>query len=206
VGRKYSIPVEELLFFLKSAGHRIPPELAEENSREPFFRSFQNCWLYWQGSTHSKNCKDCMVFKNHLNVCFTAKNNGSLCCPGKCDECQYYQEIYLPRIQFIHQIELPATVYTDLCLWGGNKKCAQLFEVQEKDLIGMGVENVVHPDSLETVISETKRMALGGSDAPRTFVIFVKNNRNGKLKVDVSVYPLRKPSGTFLVLGKPEKG
>lgn len=205
-GRNYSIPVEELLFFLKSTGQKIPHELAEENSGEPFFRSFRNCWLYWQENAHDNDCMDCMVFKNNLNVCFTAKNSGSLGCSKACDECRYYQEIYFPRIQFIHQIDLPAAVYTDLYLWGVNKKCAQLFEIQEKDLIGMGVENVVHHDSLETVISETKRRALGYSNSSSKIDVFIKNNRNGRLKVSASLYPLRKPPGTFLVLAEPEEG
>jgi len=205
VGRNYSIPVEELLFFLKSTGQEIPHELAEENSSGPFFRSFRNCWLYWQGSTHGKHCKDCMAFKNHLNVCFTAKGSGSSGCSKECDECRYYQETYLPRIQFIYQIDLPAAVYMDLCLWGGNRKWAELCEVPEKDLIGMGIESVVHPNSLETVISDTKRRAMGDSEVPRTFNIFMKNKQNGKLKVCVSLYPLKKPSGTFLVLAEHEE-
>jgi excisionase family DNA binding protein len=206
VGRNYSIPVEELLFFLKSTGQKIPHELAEENSRRPFFRSFQNCWLYWQGTAYGKNCKGCAVFKNHLNVCFTVKGSGSLCGSKRCDECQYYQETYLPRIQFIYQIDLPAAVYMDFCFWGGNRKWAQLCEVQEKDLIGMGLEHVVHPDSLETVISDSKRRALGDPDVPGTFTIFMKNNRSGKLKVRNSVYPLNDPAGTFLLLAEPEEG
>jgi len=39
------------------------------------------------------------------------------------------------------------------------RKCsgAELCEVQEKDLVGMGNEYVVHLDSLETVISEAKK-------------------------------------------------
>ncbi len=69
----------------------------------------------------------------------------------------------------------------------------------------MGVENLVHPDSLEAVISETKRRALGYSESSSTIDIFIKNNRNGKLKVSASLYPLRKPPGTFLVLAEPVK-
>jgi len=203
--KKYSIPVEELLFFLKSTGQKIPHQLAGKNSMGPFFRSFQNCWLYWHGSTHNKYCRKCMVFKNHFNVCFAARGSGSLRCPDECDECRYYQEIYLPRIQFIHQIDLPAAVYMDLCFWGGNRKWAELCEVQEKELIGMGIENVVHPDSLETVISDTKRRAMGDPEVPRTYTIFLKNNQNGKLRVCASLYPLRKPAGTFLVLAGPKE-
>ena len=208
VGRNYSISVEELLFFLKSTGQKIPHELAEENLRGPFFRGFQNCWLYWQGTAHGRDCKNCVTFKNNLNICFTAKNRVfpgcSRGCSTECYECQYYQEIYLPRIQFIYQINLPAAVYMDFYLWGGNRKLAQLCEVQEKDLIGMGIERVVHPDSLEVMISEVKRRALGDPEIPRTHTIFLKNKQNGKLRVRNSVYPLTDPAGTFLSLVEPE--
>ena len=204
VGRNYSIPIEELLFFLKSTGQEIPHKLAEENLRGPFFRSFQNCWLYWQGTAYGRNCKDCVTFKNNLNVCFNARDRVSPGCSMECYECQYYQEIYLPRIQFIHQINLPAAVYMDFYLWGGNRKWAQLCGVQEKDLIGMGIECVVHPDSLETMISEVKRRVMGNPEIPITHAIFLKNKQNGKLRVRNSVYPLADPAGTFLSLVEPE--
>jgi len=206
VGRNYSISVEELLFFLKSTGQKIPHELAEENLRGPFFRGFQNCWLFWQGTECGRNCKDCVTFKNNLNVCFNARDRVSPDCPTECYECQYYQEIYLPRIQFIYQINLPAAVYADFCLWGGNRKWADLCGIREKDLIGMGIERVVHPDSLETMISEVKRRALGNPDISRTHTLFLKNKLNGKLRVRNSVYPLSDPVGTFLSLVEPEDG
>lgn len=204
VGRNYSITVEELLFFLKSTGQKIPHELAEENLRGPFFRGFQNCWLFWQGTGCGRNCKDCVTFKNNLNVCFNARDRVSPGCSTECYECQYYQEIYLPRIQFIYQINLPAAVYMDFYFWGGNRKWARLCGVRAKDLIGMGIERVVHPDSLETMISEVKRRALGNPEIPRTHTLFLKNKQNGKLKVRNSVYPLNDPAGTFLFLAEPE--
>ena len=41
----------------------------------------------------------------------------------------------------------------------------------------MGIENVVHPDSLETMISDAKRRALGDPEVPKTYTIFLKNNQ-----------------------------
>ncbi|MBW2631892.1 MAG: hypothetical protein JRC90_09055 [Deltaproteobacteria bacterium] len=70
----------------------------------------------------------------------------------------------------------------------------------------MGIESVVHPDSLETVISAAKKRTLGDPEVLRTYIIFLKNNQNGNLRVCVSLYPLGKPSGTFLVLAEPEGG
>ena len=39
VGRNYSIPVQDLLVFLKSTGQQIPPALQDENLKGPIFKS-----------------------------------------------------------------------------------------------------------------------------------------------------------------------
>ena len=56
VGRNYSIPVQDLLFFLKSTGQEIPSKLQDENLKGPIFKSFQHCWEYWQGRDSLRNC------------------------------------------------------------------------------------------------------------------------------------------------------
>ena len=203
VGRNYSIPIEELLFFLKSTGQNIPEELADGKLLGPYFRTVQNCWQYWQGRSNGHDCKECTVFKNQLEVCFTAQASSSSSCSKTCFKCQYYLETYLLRIQFIHQINYPAAVYKGLHLWGGNRSWAKLCEVQESDLPGMSVERAVHHDSLAQVISNIRRRALGDLAIPRTYNIFLKNNKSGKLKVRVAVYPLSEPSGANLLLAEP---
>ncbi len=200
VGRNYSIPAEDLSFFLKSTGNKLPDELIDENFIAPFFRSFSNCWQYFQGTSHGQDCEDCPVFKNHLDVCFIGKNSSSLRCPCGCHDCPHYKEIYLPRIQFIYQIDLPAVIHKDLYIWGGNKNWAELCEVQENDLPGMGIEQLVHPDSLEKVISDIKQRAFGEPDIPRMYSIYLKNTKNGKSKVRIAVYPLSEPFGTNLIV------
>ena len=97
---------------------------------------------------------------------------------------------------------MPAAVYKDLYLWGGNRKFSQLVEVQEKDLIGMGIEVLVHPDSLPTVISNIKNRALGDPQVPRRYSIFFNSNKHKKLSVEITVCPLAEPSGTHLVLAE----
>jgi len=67
----------------------------------------------------------------------------------------------------------------------------------------MGIERVVHPDSLETLISEVKR-TLVNPEISRTHTIFLKNKQKGKLRVRNSIYPLSDPVGTFLSLVEPE--
>ena len=120
VGKNYSIPVKELLFFLQSTGRNIPVELADMNLREPCFRTIGHCWEYHKGTSHGRNCRDCLVLNNELEVCFSARASSSLCCPEVCHECKYYKANYLPRIQFIFQIDFAAAIYKDLCCWGGN--------------------------------------------------------------------------------------
>ena len=159
-GKNYSIPLEELLFFLKSTGRSIPDDLYDGDIGGPYFRAVQNCWQYCKDSPHGLNCKDCTVFVNQLEVCFIARAACTLNCPLLCYKCRYYTEIYLPRIQFVHQIDLPAAVYKGFEVWGGNRGWAELCEVEEKDLPGIGIERIVHPDSIEKVISIVKQRAL----------------------------------------------
>ena len=115
LGRNYTIPVEDLLFFLQNSNQRVPSELYYENSSRPIFRSFQNCWQHWHGNAHARNCGDCIAFKNKLHACFTAKDSGLLRC-SECNQCHYYLETFYPRIQFIHQISMAAAVFKDFHL------------------------------------------------------------------------------------------
>lgn len=205
VGKRYSIPMEEFLFFLQSTGQDIPDELADVNSRGPCCRPFQDCWQYFQDTANGHNCKECLVLKNMLTICFTGKTVGSLECSQQCTKCQYYLETYFPRIQFIHQISFPAAVYKDFHIWGGNSRWAELCGFKESDLPGMGVEHIFHPDSLETVISNIKRRTLGDPSVKTTYNVFFKNSENGKSGAQIYEYPLDNPSGTFLIFAELER-
>lgn len=202
VGKSYSIPVEELLFYLTSSGQNIPDELAGGNNRGPHFRAHQTCWEYFQGTDHGDNCKDCPVFEKQLEVCFPGKKLGALVCSHRCDTCRFYLEIYFPRMQFIHQISLPAAVYKGFHIWGGNSRWAELCGIQDMDIPGIGVEELCHPDSLEEVISNVKKRALGISSVPGSYNIFLKNRERGKLRVRLSVYALDEPPEAFLVIAE----
>lgn len=202
VGRNYTIPVEDLLFFLKSSGQEIPPELLAGNSSGPIFKSYQNCWHYWNGTDHGLRCHGCIAFKNQLQACFTVKDSGLLGC-SDCCTCRYYLETFLHRIQFVHQIQLPAAVFKDLYLWGGNSSCAEICSVPLKKLIGLGIEKIVHADSLPKVIEAIRKLALGEPEVMEDCFISIKNDREGPRKIRVSVYLLREPANAFLVLGSP---
>jgi excisionase family DNA binding protein len=202
VGRNYAIPVEELIFFLKSTGQYIPEELKSREISGPIFRTIPNCWQYFRDRVLAKACENCTVYKKQLNVCFIGRESSALHCNGQCDSCEYYHEVYSPRIEFIHQIDFPAAIYKDLYFWGGNKQWAEICEIKVEDLIGMGIEKVYHPDSLETIISNNKKRELGDPLAPRIDRIFLKSSKFGRREVMISVYPLLEPSGSWLLLAE----
>jgi excisionase family DNA binding protein len=204
-GKKYEIPVQDLLYFLKAGGHSIPAQLEKANFNGPVFRTFQPCWQYYQGSSHGTNCYRCIAFQKKLQVCFSARNSGKLVCMEHCEACRYYQETYYPRLQIIHQFDIPAAVVKDLYFWAGNLEMADLCEVEENDLVGMGIEKIIHPDSLEQVISEAKRKALGDPEAPTECSIYIKNNQLNKIKARLSVFLLKEPPSAFLILAQREQ-
>lgn len=204
VGKQYSVPVEELLLYLKSNGQEIPAELAGVDSQVPGSRTFHNCWQYFDGAPEAHDCNNCIVFKNRVETCFTGKEIGSLGCPTDCPDCNYYVKTYLPKIQFIHQISSPAAISKGLYLWGGNNAWAELCGVDERDLPGMGIEQIFHPDSLEMIITAIKKRSLGDPSVTKSYSVFFKNHEKGKTATEISVYGLDDPSEGLLILGEPE--
>jgi len=199
-GRNYKIPIEDLVCYLRATGQEIPPEFLDEEGKEPFFKSFLNCWQYWQGTEHGENCKDCAAYRNQLKTCFLTRYSSGPDVEKECYACRYYKEIYYPRVQFVNQINQPAVVYGDLYFYYGNQLWADLCGVKENDLIGLGIENVVHSESLGIMMSDTKKRTLGDSTVPKSYEIFLKNN--DKLKIDISIYPLLDPENAFLIIGE----
>jgi len=206
VGNQYSIPAEELLLYLKSNGHKVPDELAGVDSLDPDSRTFQNCWQYFDGAPEAHGCNNCLVFKNRVETCFTGKETGSLECLTDCLDCKYYVETYLPKIQFIRQISSPAAISKGFYLWGGNNPWAELCGVDERDLPGMGIEQVFHADSLEMIIAGIKKRTLGDPSVTKSYRTFFKNDEKGKIAVRISVYGLNDPDDALLILGEPENG
>ena len=201
-GRNYTIPVEDLLFFLNASGQEIPLQLLKGNGSGPIFKSFQNCWQYWSCTDHGLRCPECIAFKNQLQACFTVNDSRLLGCAG-CNSCRYYLEMILGRIQFVHQIAMPAAVIKDLYLWGGNSSCAEICSVEQAELIGVGIDKIVHAHSLPKVIEAIRKLASGEPEVKQGCVISINNNRESPRKVRVSVHPLHEPAKAFLVLGFP---
>lgn len=203
LGRNYSVPVKELFLFLKSTKRKIPFEL-ESDDLVPVFKAYRPCWDYWKGSEHGDGCNGCVVSDNQIEICFTAKNSSKLHRSIKCSECDYYQDIYLSRIQFINQFDFPAAVYKGLFFWGVNSRWSKICRMSQKDFPGTGIERVIDHESLGSVISLIKKLELGEPIQPANSV-YLKTEIKSKLKVIVSFFPLNEPQGTFLVLANPNE-
>ena len=86
---------------------------------------------------------------------------------------------------------------------GGNTRCAEICGVPRKELVGMGIEKIVHAESLPKVIQGIRKLALGEPEVKEDCVILINNDRKGPKEVRVSVYLLHEPAHAYLVLGVP---
>jgi len=186
-GRNYKIPVEELIHFLRVNGMEIPPELADS---EPLFRTHLPCWQYWKGTEHGEKCSACVVQKKQLDACFTAKDE-------ECHKCRYYLDYVFPKVQLIHQMDNPAAIIKGLCLWGGNSRFAELCGLQANDLIGIGIEEIVHAESLGILVADFKKRDLGNTTVQQNYNIFLKKDKH---EVEMLVYSLSEPEGAYLIV------
>ena len=123
-------------------------------------------------------------------------------CPISCHECQYFSEYYGLPVAFIYQIGKPAAVYKDLSIWTGNMAWAHLCAVGVEDLIGMGIEEFVHSDSLKTFISYNKGRVQGNPTVPEKYRGIFRNRNGGKIDVYLTVTPLLRPAGTCLAIAE----
>jgi hypothetical protein len=57
-GRNYSIPVSELIFFIKSTGREIPLQLVKGADLASYYRTIQKCWDYFQSGNHFNGCRE----------------------------------------------------------------------------------------------------------------------------------------------------
>lgn len=200
VGRQYSIPVEALALYLKSKGRKIPDGLDGVDSSGADFGGFRNCWQYFKDVTDGHNCNDCFVFKKRLKPCFASRGPGPLECSTDCLECEYYMETYLSKIRLIQKISSPAAISKDFYLWGGNKPWAELCGVNERNLPGMGIEQVFHADSLGMVIAGIKKRIFGDPLVPKLHRVFFKKDEKDKIPAQISVYGLDDPPEGLLIL------
>ena len=92
----------------------------------------------------------------------------------------------------------------DLYLWAGNPEMVDLCEVEGRQLVGLGIEKIIHPRSLEQVISCVKRKALGDTGNPTECCIYIKNQHADGTRIRCAVFLLKEPQGAFLIMAVPE--
>ena len=206
VGRDYTIAPQDLLHHLSHSGRPVPDRLRGPNRNLPLFPPFRFCWEHRASTEEGADCTGCAVYKKGMRACFAGRRH---VVPGReihCHRCVYYQDHIVPRIGFVHQIDSPAVVYEGLYLWGGNERFAEMSGYASVELPGMDMERLIHPDSLETVISNIKRRALGSPRVPSRYQVFVRKWDGVKVCKEICVQPLKVPSGTFLILFRdPER-
>jgi helix-turn-helix protein len=204
LGKKHMVSVEDLAAFLEFNGRPVPQILLESiggMSSHPL-KPIRKCWDFWADYDHGQNCHNCRVFRYQLMECFTAKGNPKPQCPINCDECPFFYKFYVPRVSFVHQIDRPAAIYKDLCLWAGNGAWAELCGIEAKDLIGIGIEEFIHSDSLTLIISWTKRLSHGDEAVPFGYRAFFNGKNGARIETFLSISPLKKPSGTVLAMAE----
>jgi len=202
-GRNYLVRVEDLLSFLQANGKKIPTRFELLELKSPLAESIQSCWRYYHGTDHAISCKDCVVQIEQIDTCFSVRSDSRCRCESLCGECGYYRNVILPRIEFIHQIDAPAAVYKDFYLWGGNKHLAKMCGFAKTELPGMGIEEFIHEESLRDAIANTRSRQRGDPQVCSTYHIWFRNREIGKFGVQLTVLPLKNPSGTHLVVAKP---
>lgn len=200
-GKIYSIKTEDLLILMESMGKAIPPKLINNNTVKPLFRSFRHCWDYWETHDQRNGCEECVVSMNKIAACFTAKNSSRMQCTGICHECQYYKEIFLPRIQIIFQLEMPAAVCKGLYFWGANSTWAEVYKIPPEGFIGLDIEKVIHPESLGELISLLKKRDMGEDFLP--FVpVKLQTSTGERQRLFLSIFPLKEPPGASLIMAR----
>ncbi|MEJ2638606.1 MAG: helix-turn-helix domain-containing protein [Desulfosarcinaceae bacterium] len=205
VGKKYLIAANDLRLYLESQGQQIPKELFQGSRQESIFPDIQPCWRLIQTEARGSSCIKCPVYKRGIEPCFTYQAGGTTCSSERCLDCEFYRNSFFPRIKFIHQMRMPAAVYKDLFIWGANSAFESLCELKEGQAIGYGIEQLVHPDSMEMVISFAKRRSLGHRQVPKHYEANFKTKEKGRINVFLSIVPLIEPQGTFLMIVEPLK-
>lgn len=202
-GKRYQIPENELLLYLQSEGRDIPAPLKKSVKNQLLYRELVNCWEYWDGrdQRHAGCCQDCVVYNKGLDVCFAARKNTDVSCTSACVDCGFYQEYIQVRINFIHQIASPAAIYKELHFWGANQAFSQVTGYDAETCVGMGLEHLIHPDSLPTAITNMKRRMNGDPNVPTDYSVYISTKDDQKVKISIGIHALSEPPGTYLAIG-----
>ena len=111
--------------------------------------------------------------------------------------------VVLPiEIYFIHQMPMPVAIFKDLYLWSGNKAWARLCGVDIDRLIGIGVEEIIHPESIRIIINFNKKIQRGNNNGFLKSPIYFENKNGRKIKANLSITSLKQPEGTCFAIAE----
>ena len=202
-GNKFWVSIKDLIFFLESNGRPVPQVLVEGLGgvfSYPF-KTHQNCWEYWQKDQHGENCESCEVYKYQIHECFTLRN-GREKCSVHCSSCQYFYEHYTQYTSFIHQLSMPATILKDMYIWSGNKAWADLCGVDIDRLIGLGIEEIIHPESIKIIINFNKKIKQSENNSLLKSLVYFEDPNGEKINVNLAMTGLKKPKWTYLAVAE----
>lgn len=202
-GNKFMVAVEDLILFLESIGRDVPESLVDYTGgvfSHPF-KPFLNCWEYWKKDGHSGKCENCLVYKYHISECFTVKNARHECTTD-CSRCQYYYDHFTRYTAFIHQMSMPAAVFRDMYILAGNKAWAELCGVDIEYLIGLGIEEIVHPESIRNIINFNKRIKQEENTEFLKSIIYFENQQGQKISARLTITLLTKPEGACFAIAE----
>ena len=201
-GKSYKVHAQEILLFIKNSNRPLPKELSELISPAPLFGATRMCWDYKHSDAEgSSRCRDCVVYKRKIDICFAARNSSRIKCGESCNSCKFYQQFFFPRIHFIHQIDMPALITRDLYILSGNWLFAEKCGLNTDEIPGMGIEQIVHRDSLRRIMGIIRKKNIGDKNIPKQYTIYIKALNSIKTHVDISVYPLKDPKYSTLIIG-----
>jgi hypothetical protein len=203
-GKKHLVAVDDLVLFLTAERQTVPHALLKQvgGAYPQLFRPFKRCWEYWESNSHGDRCRHCTVFELQIKECFTINRSPTRQCPISCHKCQYFGEYYGLPAAFIHQIGKPAAIYKDLCIWTGNKAWVELCHMEEEQLIGAGIEEFVHPESLKTFISYSKGRVQGDPAVPERYRGIFRSGNGEKIDAYLTITPLIRPAGACLAIAE----
>jgi hypothetical protein len=84
-------------------------------------------------------------------------------------------------VSLIRQIKKPAAIYKCLDLWSGNKAWAELFTFEVERFTGIGIEKIIHHNSLRMFIGYIKREIRGDQRVPDGFQVLLGAEPRAKL-------------------------
>ena len=97
-------------------------------------------------------------------------------------------------------MSMPAAVLKDMYIWSGNQAWADLCGVDIDSLIGMGIEEIIHPESIKIIINFNKKIQRGDNTGFLRSDVFFENQGGEKVMVNLAMASLKQPDGAYFAV------